>query len=371
MNLIKVGDIMSSLNANTADNLQYPHRRLLGQILVDGRFISKAALKNALERQHATNEQLGRILVDMGALDETQLKAALSIQNNLTSLPDAMKVAAGVHHVLGEMLTETKRITSRQLDTALAEQKRAGEKIGGTMVRLGLISASELDAMLAFQHQQASTNFEPAPLRLGELLVSTGQITRQQLEEALKKQKLSKKKIGQILIESGHIKPSQVSKGLKLQHMLVTAALTAILSFASIPGGNTAHAGSASSKFMVTASVVARTTMKTIRQVQEVVITHADIKKGYVDIKNGSKIEVRSNNISGYMLNFEGEMGPFKAIHVGCLGSQLQISSGNGFIHRPHHKGPMTIDLNYRMFISENVKPGTYRWPLMISAQSL
>ncbi len=362
---------MNTFSVNTANSLQNPHRRLLGQILVDGRFISKTTLKKAIELQRSTNEQLGRVLVDMGVLDEAQLRAALSIQGNLGSLPDAMKIAAGVHHVLGKMLIETKRITSRQLELALAEQKRAGEKIGGSLVRLGFISGSELEAMLTFQHNQDTGTDEPAPLRLGELLVSTGQITREQLEEALKKQRLSKKKIGQVLVESGYVKPEQISSGLKLQHMLVTAALAAVLSLAAVPGGNTAHAGPTSSKLMVTANVVARTTMRTIRQIQEVVITHADIKKGYIDIKNGSLIEVRSNNHAGYLLNFEGEMGTFKAIHIDGLGSLLQITSGSGFIHRPRHKGPLTIELNYRIFLSENARPGTYRWPLMVSAQSI
>lgn len=361
---------MNTFNVNTANNLQSPHRRLLGQILVDGRFISKAALKKAIDRQQTTNERLGRILVDMGVLDETRLKAALSIQNNLSSLPDAMKIAAGVHQVLGEMLTETRRITSRQLDMALAEQKRAGEKIGWTMVRLGLISEGELDALLNFQHRQDEYAGETVPLRLGELLVSIGQITREQLEDALKKQKLSKKKIGQVLVESGYIKSSQVSKGLKLQHMLVTAALAAVLSFASAPNGNLSHAaGPSSGKVTVSARVVPQSQLKLLYQKSEITITTADIKRGYIVIRAASKFQVKNNNPQGYLLIFQGATNLFKAIHVKGMGNELQLESGGGFVLRPYMKSNETVELSYRFFLSENVQPGTYKWPLTISAQ--
>lgn len=44
-------------------------------------------------------------------------------------------------------------------------------------------------------------------MRIGELLVKSGIITEDQLNEALKNQQTNKKKLGEILIELGYIKP--------------------------------------------------------------------------------------------------------------------------------------------------------------------
>ncbi|MDD5009951.1 MAG: hypothetical protein PHC68_16310, partial [Syntrophorhabdaceae bacterium] len=70
-------------------------KRLLGRILVDGRFVSKKDLDQSLELQKKTNEQLGSILVRMGILDSCDLDATLSIQKELASPEDAIKLAAG------------------------------------------------------------------------------------------------------------------------------------------------------------------------------------------------------------------------------------------------------------------------------------
>lgn len=344
-------------------------KRLLGQVLVEGKFISKKTLGLAIKQQKQTNEQLGEILVNMGAIDAAELKAALSIQSSLTTPGEILNVVAGTRQRLGELLTQTGRITRDQLELALAEQKKTGEKMGKILVRRVLLTEKELDATLRFQKQQEAVKRGSTPLRLGEILVTTEDITREQLEKALKQQKLSGKKIGEVLIESGYIKPAQVSRGLKLQRMLLTAALTACLSLVSSPSGNIAHAESAGSKLMVTARVMAHSNLKVLFQVREITITNADIQRGYVDVKTGSRIETRSNSPAGYLLNFEGMSWPFKHIEVYGLANKVLIASGSSFVHQPPVRGPITIDLSYRFVLSEDAKPGTYAWPLMFSTQ--
>jgi hypothetical protein len=345
--------------------------RLIGQILVDGGFISRKNLKEALDLQKNTNEQIGTILMHMGVLPRSYLDAALSLQHHLASLKDSIKVAAGIRQLLGELLIQTNRISRKQLEDALQEQKRTGEKIGIILVRHGSLTEQELESVLRFQKNQGLEQTKSTPLRLGEILVTTGQLTRKQLEDALKQQKLSDKKIGQILVEAGYVKPEQVSHGLKLQHMLITASLAATLSFASMSAGNVAHAGSANTKITVSARVLARTSLKMLHQIPEVTITGSDIRKGYVEIKSGSRIEVRSNNPAGYMLTFQGVGWPFREIHIHGLSNEVQISSDSAFIHQPYVRGPITIELSYRLVLSDNVKPGTYSWPLSIASQPI
>ena len=86
-------------------------RRPLGQILLDGQFISRDDLARALELQKHTNEMLGEILVRMGVLDPADLEAVLSVNKELSSLEEAVNLAAGVRHLLGELLLKSGRIS--------------------------------------------------------------------------------------------------------------------------------------------------------------------------------------------------------------------------------------------------------------------
>jgi len=349
-------------------------KRLLGKILVDGDFIPSSALEAAVEGQKETNDQLGEILVRMGVLDPVDLKAVLSIQKDLASFEDAVKAAAGVRLLLGELLIKAKRITREQLDHSLREQRNTGEKLGEVLVRLRLLQAGELDAVLAFQRHQCGDAPASAKLRLGELLVVTGQVTRDQLEDVLNRQKFSKKKIGDLLIEAGYVKPHQVAQGLKLQQKLVTAALVAALSLSNAFAAREAQAGTvvASAKISITATVREHTSLQVLAQAHELVVTNADIARGYVEVPSATRINVKSNNPAGYLLAFEAvsELPIFESMHVIVGGTDVQLSHGGGWVPQPYVRGGITQNVSYRFSLSKNAQPGTYGWPLMISALS-
>lgn len=203
------------------------NKRLIGRILLDGGFLSPGDLERALEEQGRTNELLGRILVRMGVLDAADLKAALSFQEHLGKPEDAVRVAAGARKKLGELLLHAGHITDRQLDKALAEQGETGEKLGEVLIRLGLLTERQLNGVLDFQQNQSA--LKPSPLMLGELLISAGYISRNQLDDALYKQTLSGKKLGEVLVEEGHAGHHHIHHGLRLQHMLITVALVGLL----------------------------------------------------------------------------------------------------------------------------------------------
>ncbi|MDD2735607.1 MAG: Ig-like domain-containing protein, partial [Desulfuromonadaceae bacterium] len=204
-------------------------RRPIGRILLDGKFVSSRDLDQAVEEQKYTRELLGQVLVRMGVLKEQDIHAPLLVQEHLSSIDDAVKIAAGRRQLLGSLLVRSGRITSRQLDRAIAEQKRTREKLGEVFIRLGMLTERQLAALLDFQfYQQEST--APSPLRLGELLVATGYISRNQLEDALHKQSISRKKIGEVLVQEGYVSRSHIRRSFRTQRMLVGSVLAAILS---------------------------------------------------------------------------------------------------------------------------------------------
>lgn len=218
--------------------MQKRNRHLIGKILIDGGFVSVHDLERALGEQRITNELLGQVLVRMGVLDPADLKAALSVQEYLNKPEEAVKVAAGARRMLGELLTQAGHITGEQLEHALAEQKKTGEKLGEVLVRMRLLTDRQLNAVLDFQRMQGDEERSPGPLRLGELLVSKGYVSREQLNDALYKQTLSRKKLGEVLVEEGHAQPHHISHGIRLQHMLLTAVLVAVLTACGGGGGS-------------------------------------------------------------------------------------------------------------------------------------
>lgn len=354
-------------------------KRLIGQILIDGEFVSPKDVAAAVERQRQTNELLGEILVGMGALDSRELIAVLSVQKDFASSEDAVKAAAGIRQLLGELLIRAERIAPHQLDVALNEQKKTGEKLGDILFRMGLLTVKELNAVLAFQQNQGIESRGSERLRLGELLVATRHISNEQLEDALVKQKISKKKIGEVLVEAGYAEPHHIEFGLNLQRKLVTAALIAALSFASTEGADVAHAtestGASKARVTVTARVLAHASIKFLYQAPELVVTNSDISRGYVEISAASRIELKSNNPDGYMLVFEGTNGQVdlvKEINVQGLGREVQIDAHGGWIVLPNEGlAPVTKELSYRFVLSENAQPGSYMWPLTLSVRSM
>jgi hypothetical protein len=343
---------------------------MLGQILTDGEFISHEDLQRALDEQLHTNELLGDILVQMGIVDPVDLKAALSITRELSSLEKAVKIAAGVRKNLGELLLQAKRITPQQLEQALNEQRQTGKRLGEIFVRLGFITRNELDAVLTFQEHQNKKI--PGSLRIGELMVATGQITREQLKDSLARQELSKKKLGDILVEAGYIKPEQISRGLNIQEKLLTAALAAVLSLA--PLSSAFSAGSSydivadNSKTALAEEIKTLTALEVVFRTQELVVTQADILRGYIDIPIAEKIVIQNNNLAGYLVFFKGLNGPFKEVIIKGLETEIRISSESGWITQPYNgRDPVTIELSYRFIFSDEAKPGKYAWPFTIS----
>ena len=67
-----------------------------------------------------------------------------------------------------------------------------------------------------------------AYMRLGDLLLSSGMISHEQLERALELQKESKERLGDVLVQSGIITEQQLIEALKIQLGVEFVDLTAV-----------------------------------------------------------------------------------------------------------------------------------------------
>lgn len=204
-------------------------KRHIGRLLLDGGFLSQESLDYALQEQEGSKELLGQVLVRIGLLSTDEVKLPLIVQEHLRSIDDAVQIAAGERQLLGTLLVQSGYVSNRQLDYVISEQRRTGEKLGEVFKRFGLLNELQLKGLLDFQVSQEDGRI--SPLRLGELLVATGQITRGQLDDSIRRQALSAKKLGEVLVESGYASTGSVNYCIRLQKMLVNAVLASIIAF--------------------------------------------------------------------------------------------------------------------------------------------
>jgi hypothetical protein len=123
----------------------------------------------------------------------------------------------------------------------------------------------------------------------------------------------------------------------------------------------------------VTAAIASRTTLEVKSQARHLVVTAADVARGYVEAAAASRVEVRSNDPKGFLLVFEGRDGPggpFREAIVRGLPQEAQVGPGGGWVPQPYSRGPVSMELSCRFALSRDARPGPYPFPLAISAQS-
>lgn len=346
-------------------------KRPLGRILVDAGLVTEEKLNAALEEQQSTNKFVGEILVAMGELDPRELDIVLSIQRELADPEQAVKIAAGVRKMLGEILFLAERITADQLERALKEQKQTREKTGEILVRLGIVTQREVDRALAIQAVMESGPKLPTRLRLGELLVAAKYLTREQLDDALGRQINTGQKLGQVLVESGFVEAKVITRVVRLQEMLMRAVLIAALSFATISAVTvpSAMAGT-SATLRISAVVLARANLNILKQPRELVVTDADVRRGFVQVQDASMIQLKNNSRAGCLLSFASQGLPFQETTVSVMGRDVVLGQDGGLVELPV-TGNVMVSLGYRFVLAQGTQPGTYAWPFSLSVSPL
>ena len=158
------------------------------------------------------------------------------------------------------------------------------------------------------------------------------------------------------------------------RHGVVFRALLGIAIGVVMALCNAAHGQSVESKLTVTANVLKHASLKVLAQPTSVVITAADIARGYVDVAAPAQVSIQSNSRDGYMLMFASEGEFLHQTLVRGLGNDVQLSAGGGGVMRSADGRGMakaTLDLGFRFLLSESARQGVYAWPLRLSVASL
>lgn len=188
-----------------------PFHERLGNLMLSKGIITPVQLQEALSLQPLLKKPVGDILTgQLKACSTAELQAAVKSQRPLNvMLPEA--------DMLGELLVARKKLTRTDMLQALAdEQTKRRVPLGEVLINMGLITHQDLQGVLGWQSQKKRL-IQTGVARLGEVLLNQNALTAQQLGEALKLQVLDPRPIGQILVSKGFCTPEQVLGALEAQ----------------------------------------------------------------------------------------------------------------------------------------------------------
>lgn len=150
-----------------------------------------------------------------------------------------------------------------------------------------------------------------------------------------------------------------------------SAVLGVACALALLPMAPTsASAGGDTTKLTVTATIAKHASLKVLSQPAAVVVTAADIARGYVDVPGSAQLAVRSNSMAGYMLVFASDGDFIRQTRVRGLGNDVQLGVGGGLVPQAAAAQGVThavLALGFRFELSDTARQGTYLWPVQIS----
>lgn len=281
-----------------------------------------------------------------------------------------LRLAAGLPRRLGELVADADPAREPLVAEALAEAKASGRKVGEALVARGVITPAERDTMLAFQRHQRREAPTEERLRLGRILVAEGHISDAQLAEALERQRQTRRPLGEELVAQGLISQEVLHLALGTQRRLVVGALVAALAMVS-PGTFTpaqaAKTVSQSVDFKITIPRIMR--LQVLRQSETLEVTPQDVARGYVEVASGSLFEVTAN--TPWDVSFVPHGGIARSAHVRGFSGEVVVGPSGAVLARMRPMSRATMfDVSYRFELEPGVGPGTYPWPLSVSAHA-
>ena len=123
----------------------------------------------------------------------------------------------------------------------------------------------------------------------------------------------------------------------------------------------------------VSATVPKRAILKVLAQPGSMLITEADLARGYVEVLSTVHVAVRSNSTAGYLLVFESQGDLVNGTRVSGLGNDIQLGS-NGVVPRAAPggiAGSTKHALVFRFTLAASAPLGRHTWPLHISAMPM
>ena len=109
-----------------------------------------------------------------------------------------------------------------------------------------------------------------------------------------------------------------------------------------------------------------------IMEHQETVIyvTAADVARGVVEVRGGSRYTVMTHAPGRYSLSLFHRGALFQSVHIAGLNRAAVLGPVGALVaHQDVEAGGRVISLDYRFTLAPGTTPGTYAWPLELAAR--
>ena len=196
-------------------------RRKIGEILTEQDIVSSKELNKALKKQETEPKKLGQILIDLGLLSREELKESLKQQvlESSPSFDPYLVIGSRILDLVPEAVAHRYEIlpleqskghlvlaSSHYLNSVALEEIQS---ITGLVPKPLIADREDLKAILRQCYEDRRTAQGPK-MRIGELLMSRGLLTEEQLNACLEEQKQSKERLGEIIIKLGYVSEESV-----------------------------------------------------------------------------------------------------------------------------------------------------------------
>lgn len=301
---------------------------------------------------------------------------------------------------IGQLLLTAGLVSKDHLDKALSSQLATGQKLGATLINQGVLETKDLAAALMVQEsvrnileaqalvqqrvEEILETLAPPPvaldssqtqcLRVGELLIARSEVRRADVEEALRRQAGTDHRIGAVLVAMGVITATQLARVLLLQRSLMLALLALGVGVGTaLAPINVAAAPVGGSTMQVSVTIQKHAKINVTSNPVSMQVTQADIARGYVDLAERSSIDIQSNSKDSIVLEFQGRDASsiIREVQVREGGRMTSLSSSGARMLLAGAAQPgvvRTVELSYRVFLAADVQPGTYAWPITLTA---
>lgn len=101
-------------------------------------------------------------------------------------------------------------------------------------------------------------------------------------------------------------------------------------------------------------------------------ITSADLARGFVDTPHPLRLRVYSNSRAGFALDVAAQSPWFTAVAIEGLDARVTLGAEGGTIVQRWQDAPArTLELRMRFQLEPGLPPGLYAWPLQLHARPL
>ncbi len=317
-----------------------------------------------------TIQSVSPTLPELGVCSSIEFHSSLRIEEYLDQIDSKISLTVDERKHLGELFRTAEQIKSSQFDEAIFQQWRTSRGDDKTKNEEVALTQREGDMVREFQKCRPGTGSLSGKFALGNILVASNQITRHQLEMSLRRQVDTGRLLGDELIIAGHASRTLIKRGLSLQRKLFSCALAVSVGLA--PWIRPAEAAQQSAAMSVSVTVVANAKMLTQFQATQLSVSEADVARGYLDVSAGSRFSISTNSHTGYVINFTPTNNIFDSVQISGLRNSVQLGSdGGSVVQRTPMVKNQSHELSFRFTLNQDVKPGNYSWPLLLSVRAL